>query len=167
MVKVNCGIALAVLILFVMVYSLLSSKCDEWDRGNFPPFVQRLSKNGTEDYCSLYERKMNLSKYDFYYSLLEWAEKYQVLGEMERFINQEMKYERKLNKLLVKKLRNINGTSEAKNVLFKILKLQRNVFRPLIEIDQTINRLMGALPERIRHEATVLWNMLSPHDICA
>lgn len=78
MVKVNCGTELTVLILFAMAYSLLSSKCDDWDRSNFPPFVLQLSQNGTEEYCSLYEREMNLSKYEFYHSLLKWAEKYQV-----------------------------------------------------------------------------------------
>ncbi|KAL3989679.1 hypothetical protein ACH3XW_28650 [Acanthocheilonema viteae] len=108
---------------------------------------------------------MNMSRCVFYDLLRVWAKKYNVSKEAEKFIRQEIKYEKRLNKVLTKRLRNINGTTEVKNVLFKILKLQRNMHLPLIEIENDINKLMAALPEGTKHEVTALWNMLCPDDI--
>lgn len=69
---------LMVLSLLATIQSLLSSKCADWDHEDFPPFVINLPENATEEYCSLYEKEMDMSRCDFHLRLREWAKKYQV-----------------------------------------------------------------------------------------
>lgn len=77
--NMNYGMELMILILLVMIYPLLSLKCEEWDVDDFPPFVRELPQNGTEDFCNLYEQEMNISRYKFYDLMKAWARKYHVL----------------------------------------------------------------------------------------
>lgn len=76
-----------------------------------------------------------------------------------------MDHERIRTEVLAGRLRDINGTIEAKKVLFRILKVQQNMSLSPMKIEQCVEDMMAALSERLQHEATNLWNKICPDDI--
>lgn len=78
---------------------------------------------------------------------------------------EETKDEIMTNDVLTERLQNTTGSTEAKNILFKILQLQQNMNVPLMEIEKQIDQLMAKLPEEMQQEATVLWNKLCPDNV--
>ncbi|KAK6112140.1 hypothetical protein QQG55_46500 [Brugia pahangi] len=141
------------------------SKCDQLEVENFPPFVWNLSRNGTEDYCNLYEEQRNISRCQFHCMLQEFGRKYNILESVNKFIGEEMIYENERNEILTKRLQNINGTVKAKKFLFEIIKLQQNMDFPLVKIQQLIDNITTELSVQLQQEAVNLWNAICPDNI--
>ncbi|VDN91593.1 unnamed protein product [Brugia pahangi] len=159
-----------VLLLFAMLCHLFTcdgwkSKCDQLEVENFPPFVWNLSRNGTEDYCNLYEEQRNISRCQFHCMLQEFGRKYNILESVNKFIGEEMIYENERNEILTKRLQNINGTVKAKKFLFEIIKLQQNMDFPLVKIQQLIDNITTELSVQLQQEAVNLWNAICPDNI--
>ncbi|VDK89667.1 unnamed protein product [Onchocerca ochengi] len=161
----NYGTELMILILFVMICPSLSSYCEDWDPEDFPSFVLKLSQNATEEFCELYEMETEVPINKFYDMLRKWAEKYSVQAETNRFIAEEMNYDKTQSKVLMERLQASNGTTEVKGVLEKALKLQESMHLSPDYIQNVIDTMMENLPIDKQNEATLLWNSLCPDDI--
>ncbi|EFO19005.1 hypothetical protein LOAG_09490 [Loa loa] len=108
---------------------------------------------------------MYASRHEFYNLMKEWAKKYQILESTNKFINQEIEYEKKLGEILMQRFRSINGTIKAKKILFKIIKLQENMNVRLIKIEKCFDNRIALLSIELQQEVINLWQMIYPHDI--
>uniref|UniRef100_A0A0R3RP21 DUF148 domain-containing protein n=1 Tax=Elaeophora elaphi TaxID=1147741 RepID=A0A0R3RP21_9BILA len=161
----NCAKVLLLLILFAMTFLSLESKCGLWLINNFPPFVPKSDVAAREEYCDIdEERKMLvllISPNDLDYVLRQWARKYNVLDQYEKYYGQIMKYDMMFYKILDNKIMNANVSEEIKNALFSMSILGSNKnFTPRRLSELTIQTLC-LLPEAKRLESIELWLKLT------
>uniref|UniRef100_A0A0R3RM34 DUF148 domain-containing protein n=1 Tax=Elaeophora elaphi TaxID=1147741 RepID=A0A0R3RM34_9BILA len=157
----NCAKELLLLVLFAITYLSLESK--EWIEGEFPQCMPQSQKARKEDY-SLYSN-LELSANELNDLLRQWAEKYNVLDQYEKYHEKEIEYKKMFYQIFNSKLESVSASKPIRKALSEISELTTNVNTPARLLRYQINQVMNKLPVNISPELNELWTKLEKETI--